>query len=225
MNEVLRESAMTTKTYAIGDVHGCLDQLQWLIELCWRDAAFVKAKFIFLGDYIDRGADSRGVVDFLIHLQKCSPDEAICLRGNHEDLLLAALDSEDAELNWLSKGGDKTLSSYRVSRAKELPTPHIDWIRSLSLFHNDGSLFTRAYIDRPLNRQRSRDLLWIRESFLSSDQNYGTLIVHGHTPICGKPDLRFNRLDIDTGAVYGRALTAAVFPEQHVAPSSFIQAD
>lgn len=75
-----------SKTYAIGDIHGCLDQLQRLVELCERDAGEGRSKLIFLGDYIDRGPDSRGVIEFLIDLQKWSPDEIICLRGNHEDL-------------------------------------------------------------------------------------------------------------------------------------------
>lgn len=74
-------------TYAFGDIHGCLTQLQRLVELCERDAGAQKITFIFLGDYIDRGPDSRGVLDFLIDLQTWSPDEIVCLRGNHEDLL------------------------------------------------------------------------------------------------------------------------------------------
>src|SRR4051812_31410651 len=77
-----------TNIITIGDIHGCLDQLQRLVDLCEQDAGSQRSKFIFLGDYIDRGPDSRGVIDFIENLQKWSPDEIICLRGNHEQLLL-----------------------------------------------------------------------------------------------------------------------------------------
>jgi serine/threonine protein phosphatase 1 len=217
------------KTYAVGDIHGCLNQLQRLVDLCEQDAGSQRSKFIFLGDYLDRGPDSRGVIEFLMNLQKWSPDEVICLRGNHEDLLLDALEGEDAELNWLSNGGDATLHSFNAAGAKDLPTSHIDWIRSLPVSHDDGQRFfvhAGVHPERPLNQQRSRDLLWIREPFLSSDKDLGRLIVHGHTPIKeGLPDLRPNRLNLDTGAVYGRALTSAIFAEHQVAPLKFVQAN
>lgn len=215
-----------TKTYAIGDIHGCLPQLQRLVELCEQDAASQRSTLVFLGDYIDRGPDSRGVIEYLIDLQEWSPDRIICLRGNHEDLLLAAIESEDAELHWLSNGADATLRSYKASGAADLPASHIEWVRTLPLFHDDGHRFyvhAGVHPDRPLNQQRSRDLLWIREPFLSNSKEFGRLIVHGHTP-SGDPELRPNRLNLDTGAVYGRALTAAVFHDQQLAPLKFIQA-
>jgi serine/threonine protein phosphatase 1 len=215
-----------TNIYTIGDIHGCLDQLQRLVELCEQDAESQRSKFIFLGDYIDRGSDSRGVIEFLMNLQKWSPDEMICLRGNHEQLLLDALEGEDAEINWLSNGGEATLRSYQASRAADLPVSHLDWIRSLPFFHDDGQrYFVHAGVhpDRPLGQQRTRDLLWIREAFLSSNHNFGRLIVHGHTPVQnGTPDQRAHRLNIDTGAVYGRSLTAAVFSDKSVHPAKFL---
>lgn len=216
------------KTYAIGDVHGCLEQLQRLVELCERDAGEGRSKLIFLGDYIDRGPDSRGVIEFLIDLQKWSPDQMICLRGNHEDLLLAALEGEDAKLSWVSNGGDCTLKSYKVANPGGIPSKHIDWIRSLPFCHDDGMRFfvhAGVHPDRPLRQQRPRDLLWIREPFLSSDEDFGRLIVHGHTPISsGVPDQRSNRLNIDTGAVYGRALTSAIFATHTSGPIGFLSA-
>ncbi|MGY4156323.1 serine/threonine protein phosphatase 1 [Bradyrhizobium sp. USDA 4461] len=215
-----------SKTYAIGDVHGCADQLRELVRLIEEDAGAGRSKLVFLGDYIDRGPDSRGVVEFLMDLQRWSPDEIICLRGNHEDLLLAALEGEDAELVWRQNGADSTLKSYRAMSPNELPTGHIDWIRSLPLSHDDGQrYFAHAGVHpaRPLDQQRPRDLLWIREPFLSSDTDYGRLVVHGHTPISsGSPELRCNRLNIDTGAVYGRALTSAVFAKGNTAPLKFL---
>ncbi|MCK1453590.1 serine/threonine protein phosphatase [Bradyrhizobium sp. 35] len=215
-----------SKTYAIGDVHGCLDQLQRLVELCERDAGEGRSKLVLLGDYIDRGPDSRGVIEFLMDLQKWSPDEIICLRGNHEDLLLAALEGEDAQLKWRQNGAQATLDSYKAKTPRDIPLKYIDWIRSLPLFHDDGMRFfvhAGVHPDKPLDLQRRRDLLWIREPFLSSDKNFGRLIVHGHTPIStGTPDHRTNRLNIDTGAVYGRALTSAIFSGGMTAPVGFL---
>lgn len=204
-----------TRTYAIGDVHGCLTKLIGLIRLCHADARGRSTKFIFLGDYIDRGPDSRGVVDYLIALQQDRPDDVICLMGNHEDMLLAAVDAPEWEETWLRNVGIQTLLSYGVATATDIPQDHIDWIRGLPKFHDDGlRFFVHAGIhpDRPLDRQDEHDFLWIREPFLSSTKDFGRLVVHGHTPLnTGRPDIRPNRLNLDTAAVYGGPLTAAVF--------------
>jgi serine/threonine protein phosphatase 1 len=125
------------------------------------------------------------VIDFIMRLRKL-PDEIICLRGNHEQLLLDAVEGEDAEINWLSNGGQATLHSYGASRAMDLPNSHLDWIRSLPFFHDDGQryfVYAGVHPDRQLDQQRMRDLLWVREPFLSSETDFGRLIVHGHTPI------------------------------------------
>ncbi|WP_247567536.1 metallophosphoesterase family protein [Bradyrhizobium sp. 151] len=218
-----------SKTYAIGDVHGCLDQLQRLVELCEQDAGEGQSKLVFLGDYIDRGPDSRGVIEFLMDLQKWSPDEIICLRGNHEDLLLAALEGQDAEQSWLLNGGYATLRSYGAACATDIPMPHIAWLRSLPLFHDDRKRFfvhAGVHPDRPLDQQRTRDLLWIKEPFLSSEKVLGRFIVHGHTPLkSGRPEVRINRVNIDTGAVFGRTLTSAVFDSRGAPPSRFLSVD
>jgi serine/threonine protein phosphatase 1 len=219
-----------TRTYAIGDTHGCLSQLQNLIEECEKDAGEGQSRFVFLGDYIDRGPDSRGVLDLLIDLQKWSPDEIICLLGNHEDMLLAAIADEANEARWLRNGGDQTLLSFRVTRAIDIPDKYQTWLRSLPKFFDDGRrFFVHAGIhpDRPLDQQDEHDLLWIREPFLSDDRDYGrVIIVHGHTPIrSGLPDQRPNRLNLDTGAVFGRPLTAAVFTDENTAPERFLTAE
>jgi serine/threonine protein phosphatase 1 len=211
-----------TRTYAIGDVHGCLDKLIGLMALCYADADKRPAKFIFLGDYIDRGPDSQGVVEYLNALQKDRPHDIICLMGNHEDMLLAAVDAPDWEENWLRNGGVQTLQSYGVTTVAGIPQHHIDWMRNLPKFHDDGlRFFVHAGIHpgRPLDRQDEHDLFWIREPFLSSTKDYGRLIVHGHTPLkTGRPDIHPNRLNLDTSAVYGGPLTAAVF-EGHTGPA------
>jgi serine/threonine protein phosphatase 1 len=130
---------------------------------------------------------------------------------------------------WESQGGDATLRSYGVARVEDLPQSDLDWLRSLPLSYDDGRRFyVHAGIDPllPLNAQRERDLIWIREPFLSDRRDHGRLIVHGHTPVqTGEPDLRANRLNLDTGAVFGGPLTAALFTEEQTKPVGFIQAD
>jgi serine/threonine protein phosphatase 1 len=217
-----------TRTYAIGDPHGCLAQLQNLIGQCEGDAGEEHCRFVFLGDYIDRGPDSCGVLDLLIDLQKWAPDEIICLLGNHEDMLLAAIEREENEARWLRNGGDRTLGSFRISRAVNVPEKYQIWLRSLPTFHDDGRrFFVHAGVrpDRALDQQDGHDLIGIREPFLSDERDYGRLIVHGHTPTRnGQPDQRPNRLNIDTGAVFGRSLTAAVFTDRNIAPERFLVA-
>ena len=178
--------------------------------------------------YVDRGPDSRGVLDLLIDLQKWSPDEILCLLGNHEDMLLAAIENEMNEARWLQNGGDQTLRSFCAARAADIPDKYRTWLRSLPKFLDDGRrFFVHAGVqpDRPLDQQDEHDLLWIREPFLSDGRDYGRLIVHGHTPLMdGVPDQRQNRLNIDTAAVYGRALTAAVFIDDIIEPIRFFVA-
>ncbi len=215
-----------TLTYAFGDIHGCLTQLEELVRLCETNAGESRMKFIFLGDYIDRGPNSRGVVEFLIRLQDSMPDHVVCLKGNHEDMLLAAVEDEGREEHWLRNGGTQTLYSYEVPSAIDLPRRHLDWFRSLPTYYDDGTRFfvhAGVHPARSLDQQNERDLLWIREPFLSSTKDFGRLIVHGHTPLRGEgPDVRANRINLDTGAVYGDVLTAAVFTNEEPSPIRFI---
>jgi serine/threonine protein phosphatase 1 len=214
---------------AIGDIHGSLRKLRALMSHCRRKLGGQPATFVFLGDYIDRGTDSAGVVNYLIELQLHSAAPVIALKGNHEAMALEAIDGTAPQEHWLSQGGAATLASYGAMAAGELPSAHVDWLRSLPLRHDDGlRLFVHAGIDpdRPLHRQREFDLLWIREPFLSDRRDHGRLIVHGHTPVAGDaPDLRNNRLNLDTGAVFGGPLTAALFSEAKADPIGFLRAD
>jgi serine/threonine protein phosphatase 1 len=193
------------------------------------DAGDAPAKFVFLGDYIDRGPDSRGVIEFLIKLQSQRPTEIICLAGNHEELALAALRRGAFENQWLRNGGGETLRSYGIASAADLPPQHVAWLDALPTYHDDGRrFFVHAGInpDRPLNQQDPYDFLWIREPFLSDERDHGRYIVHGHTPLrTGIPDQRPNRLNIDTAAVLGGPLTAAVFNDKQTEPIRFLQAD
>ena len=215
------------RTYAIGDIHGCLAKLQDLVKQCQLDARNQPTKFVFLGDYIDRGPDSRGVVEFLINLQSHQSDLIVCLAGNHEELALAALYAGEYE-NWLRNGGDETLRSYGIDSVADLPPHHIDWLNTLSDQHDDSRrLFVHAGINplKPLDQQDDHDLRWMREPFLSDDRDYGRLVVHGHTPLqTNLPDQRHNRLNLDTGAVYGGPLTAAAFTDRETAPLQLLQA-
>ncbi len=215
--------------FAIGDIHGSLRKLQDLIERCERYADGRPMTFIFLGDYIDRGPDSAGVVSYVIDLQARLPEQVIALKGNHEAMALDIVDGVIPADRWLAQGGFETLRSYGVRSAAELPGAHVHWLRSLPVSYDDGRrFFVHAGIDpnKRFNAQQDHDLFWIREPFLSDRRDHGRLIVHGHTPINGrKPDLRANRLNIDTGAVFGGPLTAAVFGDAEIKPITFVQAD
>jgi len=214
--------------YAIGDIHGMLPKLRRLIAQCEAHADGREASFVFLGDYIDRGPQSAGVVRFVIDLQSRLGDRVVALTGNHEIMAVGAFDGRVPEDYWLSQGGSETLRSYQIKRAYELPQDHVDWLRALPLSHDDGRrFFVHAGIDpaKPLDAQDGNDLIWIREPFLSDRRDHGRLIVHGHTPLeTETPDLRANRLNLDTAAVFGGPLTAAVFTDQEVAPLAFLQA-
>jgi serine/threonine protein phosphatase 1 len=219
---------MPTLTFAVGDIHGCLDKLERLVRACDIYAEGDATRFVFLGDYIDRGPDSRGVIEYLIDLQRRQSADVVCLCGNHEDLALAAIDDPDEIDQWVvANGGDKTLRSYGVTAPPELPASHVEWMRALPTHHDDGRrFFVHAGVDpsRPLDRQNRHDLLWMREPFLSDPRDYGRFIVHGHTPQrSGRTDLRENRVNIDTAAVAGGPLTAAIFDETTSAPIGFLQ--
>ena len=164
-----------------------------------------------------------------MNLQAAAPDRVTCLMGNHEDLLLSAVDDPKNEQRWLRNGGTQTLRSYGASKSADLPADHLSWLETLPKFHDDGVRFfvhAGVHPDRPLDQQDEYDLLYIREPFLSSTKDFGRYIVHGHTPIAdGSPDQRLNRLNIDTGAVFGRRLTAAVFTDEATLAKRFIFSD
>ena len=214
-------------TYAFGDVHGCLDPLQKLLARCLDELSGRTATLVFLGDYIDRGPNSKDVIQLLMDLQRNeSRLQVICLTGNHESMALSVAKGSLAQAYWMSFGGAATLRSYGVKQAKELPKQHLGWLQSLPTRFDDGlRLFVHAGIrpDSSLDRQSEDDLLWIREPFLSSTADHGRLIVHGHTPTKNfLPDLRPNRLNLDSGAVFGGSLTAAVFNNCRSEPIRFL---
>jgi len=215
-------------TYAIGDIHGCLDKLRGLLLRCEKHADGRPLAFVFVGDYIDRGPQSCAVIDCLIDLQARYGGRVVTLMGNHEAMALAAIDGSGPVRLWLAQGGLATLESYGVAEPRELPRAHVDWLRALPRSYDDGRrFFVHAGVNpgAALMAQDDFDLLWIREPFLSHRGDYGRLVVHGHTPLAdGIPDLHDNRLNLDTGAVFGGPLTAAVFDDAQTAPIGFLQA-
>jgi serine/threonine protein phosphatase 1 len=216
-------------TYAIGDIHGSLDKLERLLLRCEEHAAGRPFKFVFLGDYIDRGPQSAGVLSCLLDLQSRLGDRLVALKGNHEAMVLDVIEGTTPLRLWFAQGGMETLESYGGVRPSELPSPHVDWLRNLRLSYDDGRrFFVHAGVDpeKPLDAQDEQHLLWMREPFLSDGRDYGRLIVHGHTPVAtGEPDFRGNRLNVDTGAVFGGPLTAAVFDDVSTPPLAFLQAE
>lgn len=213
-------------TFAIGDIHGCHGKLERLLGECRRYADGRPTKYIFLGDLIDRGPDSHAVVQTVMDLQAHDPTNVIALTGNHEELLRAS-DTSHGLTQWLANGGSEALRSYGLTSPNDLPPDHTLFLHNLPTHYDDGQrFFVHAGIRPgvPLDRQNRDDLLWIREPFLSSDADHGRLIVHGHTPVrSGMPDVRQNRINLDTGAVFGRALTAAVFVEGELAAVEYLQ--
>ena len=128
-------------TYAIGDIHGCLDKLRSLLLRCEMHADGRPMSFVFVGDYIDRGPQSCAVIDCLIDLKAQHGEGVVTLMGNHEAMALAAIDGRSPTRLWFAQGGLATLKSYGVAEPSELPGAHVDWLRALPLSHDDGRRF------------------------------------------------------------------------------------
>lgn len=218
-----------TRVYAIGDIHGRIDLLEQLhaqIGADAADAAVGRKVIVYLGDYVDRGLHSRDVIDFLL---KGPPDgfEAVYLKGNHEELMLRFIEDPKIGPGWFANGGGATLYSYGVRTLERggdvarlnylqqqlregLPDTHLFFLRALAHWHVEGDyLFVHAGIRPgvPIEAQREEDMLWIRELFLNDKTDHGKIVVHGHT-IIDRPEVRVNRIGIDTGAYASGVLTA-----------------
>ena len=216
---------MSAITFAIGDVHGCRAKLERLMEHCATYAEKRPFRFVLLGDYIDRGPDSAGVMRLVKGLSSKRPDAVLCLKGNHEDMLLGVIDSPGDLMWWINNGGETTLTSYGAKRIPEIPPEHIAWMKTLPLYHDDGlRFFVHAGIDPTikLSEQSEHTMLWTRERYPET-MNPGRFIVHGHTPLRSRvPELHPHRLNLDTGAVFGGPLTAAAFNTEQAGPIAFI---
>lgn len=217
------------RTFAIGDIHGCRDLLVALLAQIELAAEGEPHRIVCLGDYVDRGPDSAGVVALLRAEQARAGEGAfVCLKGNHEAMLVEARTRRDMARLWLANGGRETLASYGAAGVDDLPADVLGWFEGLpSTFEDERRCFVHAGLDptRPRTQQTDADRLWIREPFLESDHDFGRYVVHGHTPLPGgRPDVRRRRVNLDTGAVFGGRLTAAIFSDDQDAPVGFLQA-
>ncbi len=227
-----------TRVYAVGDCHGGLEALRRLRSRIVADSARTddagppvrRRVVVYLGDYIDRGPDSRGVLELLIG-EPLTGFESVHLRGNHESFMREFLAGEDVASVWLRNGGAETLHSYgldvaalngpwplgdppalRAALTSAVPKAHRAFLDGLALSHTEGDYyFVHAGVrpDVPLEAQGENELLWIREPFLSSTADHGKVVVHGHS-VAREPEVRINRIGIDTGACFGGKLTALV---------------
>ncbi|HEX7931192.1 MAG TPA: metallophosphoesterase family protein [Sphingomicrobium sp.] len=227
--EELQRETSATRVYAVGDIHGRLDLLMEIEQAIEADldARPTNAPLIcYLGDYVDRGPSSAGVID---HLASRASDglRRVYLKGNHEDRMLAFLEEPEANgPGWMKFGGVEALASYGLSQtainsgdwpdlrnqlATALPREHLNFLRSLDLAFRWGDyLFVHAGLNpaRALADQDPHDLMWIREPFLSSERDWGLRVVHGHV-IEPEPVFRANRIGLDTGAYQSGVLTCA----------------
>jgi len=220
-----------TRVYAVGDIHGRADLLRRLHAAITEDAKSaptLRRVVVYLGDYVDRGQESKTVIDVLCN-EPLADFESVHLLGNHEDAMLQFLVDPGIGPSWFSNGGDATLYSYGIGHPpasdreermrlmsealrSKLPRAHHEFLSKLPLSHAEGDYyFVHAGIrpGRPFEEQEKDDLLWIRDEFLRSTVHHGKCVVHGHT-ITPEVDVRPNRVGIDTGAFYTGVLTALV---------------
>ena len=217
------------RVYCIGDVHGRADLLQELHAMILDDAAGFDGErsIVYLGDLIDRGMNSREVIELL--LEESLPEfEAIYLMGNHERTFVDFMEYPEQAAGWLAWGGRETVLSYGISAPpglgrhdagwvrdellERVPKRHVGFLSNMRSFHLEGDyLFVHAGIRPriPLQEQSDSDLLWIRQEFLESNDDHGCVVVHGHT-ISDEVVIRPNRIGIDTGAYASGVLTCMV---------------
>ncbi len=222
------------RVYAIGDVHGCLYELNLLLDGIEADNAKAnealgrndKPYIVFLGDYIDRGVDSRGVIERLITLRE-NNNTVFFLKGNHEASFLGFLNYPEKNESWLNWGGDETLRSYGLHSIQGrplkalnydarccVPLSHLDFLNNLALTHSVGDyLFVHAGL-KPgvaIEEQKEEDLLWIRKKFhqTPTHQRPMKVVVHGHQPV-KEPEDKGWRINLDTGACWSGKLSAVV---------------
>lgn len=230
-DRTLAEVPPGTRIYAVGDIHGSIEPLRHLHHLIQEDARRHRAArklVVYLGDYIDRGMNPRGVIDLLLK-EPLHGLKQVFLMGNHEAGLLRFLYNGSMGLAWLAYGGVSTVYSYgvrpptapaddgelrRVRRelARKIPRTHVEFLAQLEPLHVEGDyVFVHAGLRPgiPLEQQSVRDLLWIRNEFLHCEEHFGKVVIHGHS-ITAIPDIRHNRIGIDTGAFASGRLTCLV---------------
>ena len=203
------------KVFVIGDIHGCLDMLDRLMDtIDWHPD---RDRLIFLGDYIDRGENPRGVVDYVLALTRCSP-HVECLIGNHETMFLDYLNGKDEEL-YFRNGGWSTLKSYGMDKeVKEnslVPSEHMAFFHSLKPYIELEDYYIVHAGFRPgveIEQQSLEDMVWIRDPFIHARYDFGKRVIFGHTPFYA-PLVMDGKIGLDTGAVMGNTLTCLELPE------------
>jgi len=223
------ELPIDVPVYAIGDVHGRADLLNALLEVIVEDCKSSSGRphLVFLGDYIDRGFQSREVISTLIELGRDDTYETVFLKGNHEQALLRFLHDHKIGPDWANFGGRETLISYGISPPKSvnaveewqaiqkelvqtIPSQHVDFLEKLSISHKIGPYgFVHAGVKPgiPYEEQTDEDRMWIREEFLDAKDKEDLFIVHGHSPV-NAPYSDHRRVNVDTGAYFTGRLTA-----------------
>ncbi len=225
------EAPADTRIYVVGDIHGRVDLLSRLHSHIQDDVNLSMQNrhlIVYLGDYVDRGETSKTVIDLLLD-EPLEGFETIFLKGNHEQMMLGFMENTAVGAMWLHNGGDATVYSYGVRMAnpssadhryfemqqalrEKLPDRHLEFFRDLDLYHIEGGyLFVHAGVRPgiPIEKQTSEDLLWIRQEFIASQADHGHCVVHGHT-IFSEPEIRPNRIGIDTGAFFSNVLSCLV---------------
>jgi len=233
-----------TTYFAIGDIHGEAAKLASLHAAILDHIAFESqpATIVHLGDYVDRGPDSRGVIERVFNLEAQFAGDpltsVISLMGNHEETLLEQLRRPSD--HWLTSGGSQTLASYGLAPgeadklAEHVPREHIEWLRRLPSLHHDaqrGLAFVHAGIDPDRFPDCSREVrLWTRTARFKNDDAWpdrpelrGLRVVHGHTPVSFSPEVTARRINVDTAACYGGPLTAVMLKPG--APAEFLAAE
>lgn len=221
----------TTKFIAIGDIHGCLKSLKKLMHSLQESTVdFEERCIVFIGDYIDRGPESAQVLDYLISINHDL--NCIFLRGNHDQMMLDAIERDDWKL-WLFNGGESTLNSYGASTLNfNPPENHVEFLKNTRLyFESREYIFVHGGFDPVLSIRENIEtkdphlFMWMREHIHASWNNWEKTVVFGHTPTLN-PIQKKNMIGIDTGCVYAKQgmgkLTAVLLPEEKFIQQQFI---
>jgi serine/threonine protein phosphatase 1 len=204
------------KIFVIGDIHGCLEMLNRLMDkIPWRPD---RDLLIFLGDYIDRGKQIKEVVDYIIALKRCF-SRVMCILGNHDAMFLDYLNKKNID-QYLLNGGGSTLKCYGINKTENaknhVPQDHLEFFYSLkSYIELEDYYFVHAGFQPgvEIKKQKLEDMLWIRDSFINSHYDFGKKVVFGHTPL-QEPLVMKNKIGLDTSAVYENSLTCLELPKE-----------
>lgn len=217
----MSDQKKTQAIYAVGDLHGMSYHLKNLLEMIYddfRNGGFEYGEIVFTGDYVDRGPDSKGVLDILMAGSEIPELPFICLVGNHDDALFTA------GKFWITRYAQATMRSFNVESSDDIDPKYREFIGRLWLKYESGPFFfCHAGVDprRELTDQSRDDLLWIRHDFLNSTKDYGKIVVHGHTPSFGVMDIRPNRINVDSHCYKSGVLSAMKWDGESVSSLQF----